>query len=692
MLSFFRCSRFLVPVFLLGLSVLFPGRARANKRGDNPKGSYGTGSEVFGSNPITFTLSDGTSFTLQSSVRCQSIAPGDCLSANSVFAYFYVITIGASAVSQPVTLQLTAPFDNYNSSSLTFGVLNQLDSAGNGTQILDCLTDSTTTPPTYNAPCIDAVLLQSTNYTNGTLTFNLSPQTLNSHAFQPGDQIWVYATSFSPPACPFDFVQGLACSQSTSLMASLLVSSASGPVSPSSTPGLAPVLPTPGRRLLAPSEPAYFPGTQKFPAAVSAQLNQGGSATPLPGFVASSVDLLFGSNVSYGYLYDIQIPSTLDVTLLPATFTVALSAPYNQTNFEFLAFGVLGTDGHTVSSSVTNCGPLSVSKSNAAAYNACVDGFVTTAVIQGTSLAFTIATANISAGDNLTLFAGSNNGPSICASQGQPCFNSTTPIALAGDSNVSLSVSGSPTTVTGPIQPLPAPAIVSLSPNQLSQNIVPPGSHVILSFPVAIASQNVVVGSQAVFKATPHMTVFNSASQLSATLEACSTCVDLTVSGLFPMSVVTPANPSTPGSFTPNGGTSNSLEFLVANNSSSVKLTQPVVSVTQNLGTTSPVQTIQLQNISTNTLNLTSITLGGPDLAAFALVPLANVPPPACPFSGGSVAVGASCNIGVTFSPTSPRTYYAAVMVADSAPDSPQSAILVGTGLGPPASLTLAPH
>jgi hypothetical protein len=54
---------------------------------------------VFVSAPVPFTLGDGSTFTLASGVRRETIAPQDCISANAIFPYFYVVTIGSTAIS-----------------------------------------------------------------------------------------------------------------------------------------------------------------------------------------------------------------------------------------------------------------------------------------------------------------------------------------------------------------------------------------------------------------------------------------------------------------------------------------------------------------------------------------------------------------------------------------------------------------
>src|SRR5262249_30019082 len=162
-------------------------------------------------------------------------------------------------------------------------------------------------------------------------------------------QIFLYATSFSPPKCNFSYNQvsgnivGLSCN-SSSLNTQMNVS-ATGSVGPTSTQVLAPVLFGPQRRLMAPDESLYFNFPTSFSGnTINAQTTKAAIATQVPQFLASSVDLngcqgcAFNSsgtilNVSYGYLYNLTIPSGFDVSVLPGTLSVAIDAPFDQDNF-----------------------------------------------------------------------------------------------------------------------------------------------------------------------------------------------------------------------------------------------------------------------------------------------------------------------------------------------------------------------
>jgi hypothetical protein len=94
----------------------------------------------------------------------------------------------------------------------------------------------------------------------------------------------------------------------------------------------------------------------------------------------------------------------------------------------------------------------------------------------------------------------------------------------------------------------------------------------------------------------------------------------------------------------------------------------------QNIGTTSAAQTLTLSNTGTAALSISGIAVTGSNAADFN----------ATNSCGTSVAVGASCTISVTFTPTSAGARSASVSVSDNAPGSPHSAALSGTGITAP--------
>jgi cardiolipin synthase A/B len=88
------------------------------------------------------------------------------------------------------------------------------------------------------------------------------------------------------------------------------------------------------------------------------------------------------------------------------------------------------------------------------------------------------------------------------------------------------------------------------------------------------------------------------------------------------------------------------------------------------VGQTSADQTVTLTNPGTATLKISSVTLIGADLSDFALTN-------AC---GKTLAKGKSCAIRVRFTPVSVAGFSGTIKVADSAPGSPHTVALSGTG------------
>ncbi|HXJ95413.1 MAG TPA: choice-of-anchor D domain-containing protein [Terriglobia bacterium] len=94
---------------------------------------------------------------------------------------------------------------------------------------------------------------------------------------------------------------------------------------------------------------------------------------------------------------------------------------------------------------------------------------------------------------------------------------------------------------------------------------------------------------------------------------------------------------------------------------------------TQLLTTTSPAQTVTLNNTGTATLIITSITMHG-DFAQTNTC-------------GSEVAAGANCSFNVTFTPTLVNTENGTLTIADNSASSPQTVSLSGTG----TQVTLTP-
>jgi hypothetical protein len=105
----------------------------------------------------------------------------------------------------------------------------------------------------------------------------------------------------------------------------------------------------------------------------------------------------------------------------------------------------------------------------------------------------------------------------------------------------------------------------------------------------------------------------------------------------------------------------------------------------QTVGTASPVSVVTLSNTGTAALTINNLTITGANRGDFAQ---SNN-------CGGSVAIGASCSISVTFTPVATGIRTASISVGDSAAGSPQTVPLTGTGIAPtvafsPSSITFA--
>jgi hypothetical protein len=98
----------------------------------------------------------------------------------------------------------------------------------------------------------------------------------------------------------------------------------------------------------------------------------------------------------------------------------------------------------------------------------------------------------------------------------------------------------------------------------------------------------------------------------------------------------------------------------------------------QNVGSTSAAQAVTLTNTGQGQITVSGISLTGTNPGDFKETDNCV----------GAVAVGASCAINVTFTPTAPLTRTAILNIVDDAAGSPQMVSLTGTGVGPTANLS----
>ncbi len=126
--------------------------------------------------------------------------------------------------------------------------------------------------------------------------------------------------------------------------------------------------------------------------------------------------------------------------------------------------------------------------------------------------------------------------------------------------------------------------------------------------------------------------------------------------------------------FTSNGGdkqVSAKLTVTVPPSAPAVSLSPTSLSFgDQQVGTTSAEKTVTLTNSGTASLTINSIDIGGTNKGDFAQTRL--IP--------NSLAPGASCTIGVTFTPSDTGSRDASLTISDNASDSPQSVTLSGSG------------
>src|SRR5438876_137522 len=104
----------------------------------------------------------------------------------------------------------------------------------------------------------------------------------------------------------------------------------------------------------------------------------------------------------------------------------------------------------------------------------------------------------------------------------------------------------------------------------------------------------------------------------------------------------------------------------------------------QNVGTTSPAQTVTLTDNGSLPLSISNIALAGTNATDFAQT---NT----CPIGSNTLASGSSCTISVTFTPGATGARSASLTFTDNAAGSPQSVALSGTGFTPAPAVSLNP-
>jgi centrosomal CEP192-like protein/beta-propeller repeat-containing protein/ASPM-SPD-2-Hydin domain-containing protein len=196
----------------------------------------------------------------------------------------------------------------------------------------------------------------------------------------------------------------------------------------------------------------------------------------------------------------------------------------------------------------------------------------------------------------------------------------------------------------------PVPKLTSLAPSSLPQ-----GS---FDSQVTLNGQGFAARSVVNWNGTPLQTTYVAKSVLTAIVPS----VDLAKSGTAAMTVTNPA---------PGGGTSNVVSFTVASPTPMISFSSSTLLFgTQKVGTSSPAQTVAVQNPGTALLTISAIKVTGPNASSFH----------ATSQCGSSLAPGANCSVSVVFKPTATGPFSASLAFTDNASGSPQTVSLSGTG------------
>jgi uncharacterized repeat protein (TIGR03803 family) len=130
---------------------------------------------------------------------------------------------------------------------------------------------------------------------------------------------------------------------------------------------------------------------------------------------------------------------------------------------------------------------------------------------------------------------------------------------------------------------------------------------------------------------------------------------------------------------TPTGALISNKQFVVGLLQPGLSFSPSSLIFTQAVGTTSPARTVTVTNAASIAVNFSNISVGGANAASFAETDTCTP----------SLASGASCQINVTFTPSSAGASVAFVSVTDTAPGSPHTINLTGsTPAGAPATVS----
>ena len=196
----------------------------------------------------------------------------------------------------------------------------------------------------------------------------------------------------------------------------------------------------------------------------------------------------------------------------------------------------------------------------------------------------------------------------------------------------------------------PLPHVAAVTPSSASEG----SSDVFLT----INGQGFTESSVVAWTGTSLQTTYVGKTILNANVPAS----DFASSGTASMTVKNPA---------PGGGTSNAVHFTIAPPTPLISFSSAALSFAVRLeGTSSPAQTIAVENPGTSTLTISAIGITGTGATSFHQTHTC----------GSNLAPGANCNISVTFKPTVIGSIGAFLSITDNGTDSPQTIQLSGTG------------
>lgn len=319
-----------------------------------------------------------------------------------------------------------------------------------------------------------------------------------------------------------------------------------------------------------------------------------------------------------------------------------------------------------------------------------------------TSIAFGNQTTGTSSGNSLVTLTNTGNAtltitsiaPSGANANQFSTNGSTCGGTLAASSSCTINVVFSPTSIGAKVAALTFTTSAASSPD----NVVLTGTGTavavpVLSFtpsPVTFGTQNVGttgptvtvtvqnIGTANEVLSSPYFTFSGSTNFANAGTGSCANGATIlpTSTCTVDMTFTPSANGAITGTLTINGTVNGSVQLSGTGVSSSTVLLNPtfINYGNQDDGTSSPPTAVTMTNTGTGTMTITSIALTGANASEF---------PINSSTCSATLAASASCTWNVVFSPVTAGSKSAAVTITTSAPSSPDSIPLTGTGRVP---------